>query len=167
MDPATWAAGLRIRQQFDCRLLASPSSAPDDSVHSQRTPSPPGTVRLPHPTGQHRRLPVTPQPPASYRHRLPQQPANCSITTSPLIESAHALNNSLFHWLIHGLSPPLGAPPKDSVREQGKHGFSTLLLSASYLSRIPAAKCGEQYRLPVSLISSPPCLGTLRHNRNA
>lgn len=34
------------------------------------------------PQRQRRRLPVTPLPPASYRHRLPQQPANCSATTS-------------------------------------------------------------------------------------
>lgn len=30
-------------------------------------------------------LPVTPLPPASYRHRLPQQAANCSATTRRLI----------------------------------------------------------------------------------
>ena len=37
------------------------------------------------PQRQRRRLPVTPLPPASYRHRLPQQPANCSETTGPPI----------------------------------------------------------------------------------
>nr|XP_031533975.1 SH3 domain-binding protein 1-like [Vicugna pacos] len=35
------------------------------------------------PQSQRRRLPVSPLPPAPYRHRLPQQPANCSATTRP------------------------------------------------------------------------------------
>lgn len=63
------------------------------------------------PRRQLRRLPVTPQPQASYRHRLPQQPANCSITTSLLIEWAHALNNGRSHWLRYGF----GLPPRCSA----------------------------------------------------
>ena len=45
----------------------------------------PSYLALRVPQRQRRRLPVTPLPPASYRHRLPQQPANCSATTRPLI----------------------------------------------------------------------------------
>ncbi|KAJ8778840.1 hypothetical protein J1605_013074 [Eschrichtius robustus] len=45
----------------------------------------PSYLALRVPQRQRRRLPVTPLPPASYRHRLPQQPANCSETTGPPI----------------------------------------------------------------------------------
>ena len=50
----------------------------------------PSYLALRVPQRQRRRLPVTPLPPASYRHRLPQQPANCSATTRPLIRWFHA-----------------------------------------------------------------------------
>lgn len=158
------SAVLRISQQSCCRLPTSPSSVPGYRVRSRRKPSSPGTVRSP--PRQHRRLPVTPQPQASYRHRLPQQPANCSVTTSLLIEWAHGLNNSRSRWLCYDFGPPLGAPPKDPVWEQGKHGFILLLLNTFYLSQTPAAKCRKQSLLPGSVMPSLRCLGALHQYRN-
>lgn len=66
-------------------------------------PSPSGPRRAPAAGGEHpfsgslappkdsaaARLPVTPLPPASYRHRLPQPPANCSATSSPPTGRVH------------------------------------------------------------------------------
>lgn len=144
--PGLQGFGSNSPAAFPLHLRQLPTTASEAGgeipLHPAPCAPPPAT-----PPRQHRRLPVTPQPQASYRHRhrhrLPQQPANCSITTSLLIEWAHALNNNRSHWLRYDFGPPLGAPPKDSVLEQDKHGFIVLLLNIFYLKQTPAAKCGK------------------------
>lgn len=99
-------AGYRVCRARDPPRARPPPPPPPLATAAGGDTSSPGTVRVPH-------LPVTPQQPrASHRHRLPQQPANCSITTGPLIEWAGALNNSRSHWPRRRLGPPSGAPPK-------------------------------------------------------
>lgn len=162
------------------RLSGTPSSAPwANRVRSRRrkpSSSTPGTVRgAPPPRctlGRLRRLPVTPQPQASDRHRLPQQPANCSTTTSPLIDWAHALNNSRSHWLRRGLGPPPAPPPRcaaerfrPGAREKTGLPYPSpprrrLARSASGLAK-RGTHTITHYQLPgSSLRSSLPCLGS-------
>lgn len=68
-------------------------------AEKKKVPSVPALGLPPRQRRHRRRLPVTPLPPASCRHRLPQQPANCrAISCSPIGQS-HALNNSPSYWL--------------------------------------------------------------------
>lgn len=182
--PTSWLPGPPCRARGPA--AASPAhlrqlpglTASAAGEESPPPPSTPGTERgAPPPRctlGRLRRLPVTPQPQASDRHRLPQQPANCSTTTSPLIDWAHALNNSRSHWLRRGLGPPPPSPTPSVRRRKippGSQGKNTASLPFS--SSVPPSPVGfragkawdthaiTHYQLPgSSLRSSLPCLGS-------
>lgn len=150
---ATGCAGLGIR----------PPQAPATAAGVDT--SSPGTVRVPH-------LPVTPQQPRAshrHRHRLPQQPANCSTTTGPLIEWAGTLNNSRSHWPRRRLGPPSGAPPKRVRPGTRKTRFS--YPSPQRPRAQSDAGCRVWQTVSMSSFSYAvvflPRLGALRRGRNA
>lgn len=151
---ATGCAGLGIR----------PPPAPATAAGVDT--SSPGTVRVPH-------LPVTQQQPRAshrHRHRLPQQPANCSITTGPLIEWAGALNNSRSHWPRRRLGPPSGAPPKRVRPGTRKTRFSYPPSPQRHRAQSDAG-CRVWQTVSMSSFSYAvvflPRLGALRRGRNA
>lgn len=107
-DPPKLLPGLR--EVPEPPTLQLPPSKTTLVTSSPRFPQPeekiPPDLALRVPQRQRRRLPVTPLPPASHRHRLPQQPANCSATTSLPIGRFHALTTaSLTGWSIFAALP--------------------------------------------------------------
>ncbi|XP_038303498.1 NADH dehydrogenase [ubiquinone] 1 beta subcomplex subunit 3 isoform X1 [Canis lupus familiaris] len=133
---------------------ATPATAfPDHPRHipcggscSPRRRSPPDPA-LRAPQRRRRRLPVTPLPPASCRHRLPQQPANCSATTSLPIGRVHALKTaSLIGWSMFAARPSVRRL-RIPASEQGKHRLCPAIPSCTMILtsvRPPMHRCAEK-----------------------
>lgn len=123
------------------RHRASPPDPPEDSSAAYLSPR---SLRLPTATASRSSLPTAAQQPA-FSLSGPTR-----LITAALIGCAMAL------------ACPLGAPPKESVWEQEKHGFIFLFLYIFYLNQTPDAKCRKRSLLPGSFMSSRHYLGALR-----
>lgn len=148
-DPPKLLPGLR--EVPEPPTLQLPPSKTTLVTSSLRFPQPeekiPPDLALRVPQRQRRRLPVTPLPPASHRHRLPQQPANCSATTSLPIGRFHALTTaSLTGWSIFAALPSVQCL-RIPVSQQGKHRlFPPILSSTIILTSVgpPMHRCAEK-----------------------
>lgn len=129
-------ARFRNHQYSSCRLPRPPSSGPLSSSCNWEKKNPPDLAPCVS-QRQRRRLPVTPLPPASYRHRLPQQPANCSATTSLSIGWLRGLTTAS----LIGCSMPAVLLSVQCLRipvsKQEKHRFFPAILSSTLTSVRP------------------------------